>query len=472
MISRREWLAGAPALLQRRPPNFVFVLVDDWRYDFASALGHEWVRTPNLDRAIRGGVHFANAFVTSSLCSPSRASMLTGLYAHKHGVVDNFTPLDDRLPTFPRLLRENGYRTGFIGKWHMGGASDEQRPGFDDWVSFFGQGAYFDPELNRNGRRAKAAGYMTDLLTEEALAFVKRNRERPHCLYLSHKAIHFPFEPAPRHKTLYANAPVRLPASAAARAGQPEWVKKRRESRQGLDGMYDRVISFAEAQRGYARSLAAVDESVGAVLDAVDPENTVFVLMGDNGFLWGEQGLIDKRAMYEPSIRVPLAIHAPARFQARREERFALNLDIAPTLLDLAGVRAPAMHGSSLRPLLEGRDAPWREDFVYEYDWEFDYPYTPTLTGIRTGRHSYCQTFGVWDVNELYDVREDPAQMKNLVGEARIVRQRGRATELIADVETKALVGRLQARMAEILRTTGGDARRAGVTPDGWRSAL
>jgi len=481
-MTRRCFLSACAAVrLAARRPNIVFILADDHRYDFAGALGHPWLKTPNLDRLVRDGVHFCNAFVTTSLCSPSRASILTGLYMHAHRVVDNFTPLDPKLPTFPSLLQGAGYRTGFVGKWHMGGESDEPRPGFDHWVSFLGQGQYFDPTLNVNGRREVQSGYITDILTERALSFVAANRERPFMLYLSHKAVHFPFEPAPRHRNLYENLPVPRPKSMnyleEDYAQRPEWVRRRRYARQGVDGLFGHAMSFDDAYRGYCRSLAAVDESTGRLLDELERlrmlENTLVFYMGDNGYMWGEHGLLDKRAMYEPSIRVPLIAHGPGWFKPGPLKQMVLNLDLAPTFLEAAGIRTPpGMHGRSLWPLLTGGDPAWRTDFLYEYEWEYDYPYTPTLTGLRTERYSYCQTYGAWDLDELYDIQSDPDQMKNLLGAVRVRLQRGRLVEQIRDPDLRRLVDALQARMAQILAETGGDPRRAGRPPAGLAQAL
>ena len=477
-------MAAAPAILSGQPRrrNIVFILVDDQRFDFAGALGHPWLKTPHMDRLIRGGTCFTNAFVTTSLCSPSRASILTGLYMHAHGVVDNFTPLDTRLATFPQLLRGAGYRTGFVGKWHMGGASDEARPGFDHWISFFGQGRYNDPELNRNGRREPVKGYMTDVLTEEGRRFIRANAAQPFMLYLSHKAIHYPFEPAARHKDLYGNEPIPRPASMLFREEdyqqRPAWVRARRYARQGVDGAYDHVTPLDTAYRDACRTLMSVDDSVGGILEELERtrllDNTLVVLMGDNGFMWGEHGLIDKRAMYETSIRVPLAMHCPELCpRGRKAPQMALNLDIAPTFLEAAGLRVPpAMQGRSLLPLFNGAPESWRQEFIYEYDWEFDYPYTPTLTGLRTEQYSYCQTQGLWDIDELYDLRKDPEQLRNLLGNERIVRQRGRLTESIRDPELREMVHGFQDRMVSILKETGGNPRRAGRTPQGWKDAL
>ena len=209
MMTRKNFLksmaaaTAAPALLsQTNKLNLVFILVDDHRFNMMSALGHPWLKTPHLDRLMRAGVRFRNAFVTTSLCSPSRASILTGQYMHAHKVRDNFTPLNPAIPTFPRELQKAGYRTGFIGKWHMGGGSDEALPGFDDWISFRGQGDFFDPLINFNGDRRRVKGYVTDILTEEAGRFIRDNATRPFFLYLSHKAVHHDFQPAPRHRDL------------------------------------------------------------------------------------------------------------------------------------------------------------------------------------------------------------------------------------------------------------------------------
>lgn len=485
-MTRRQMFPALAAGLRlaraaTRAPNFLFILTDDHRYDFAGALGHPWLKTPGMDRLVREGVLFRNAFVTTSLCSPSRASILTGLYMHAHRVVDNFTPFDPRLPTFPALLREAGYRTAFIGKWHMGGESDEPRPGFDHWVSFRGQGEYFDPELNRNGTRTRVRGYITDVLTAEAEQFLSQTAGRPFLLYLSHKAVHYDFQPAPRHRHLYACDPIPLPSTMPFREEhyrqKPEWILRRRYSRQGVDGLFGHQMTFEAAYRNYCRSLMAVDESVSALLAALEKhklaDNTIVIYMGDNGYMWGEHGLLDKRSMHEPSIRVPLIVWAPALFRPAVREEMVLNLDLAPTFLEAAGItpRSP-MHGRSLLPLLRGEHPPWRTDFLYEYEWEFDFPYTPTLVGLRTARYSYCQSLGVWDKDELYDLTADPEQRHNLLGDVKVGLRRGRLVEQIPDPALRELVRDLQRRIYEILRTTGGDPRRSGLTPEGHEYAL
>src|SRR5262249_15208952 len=201
MISRRNFLASSAAALAgaTAPPNIVFILMDDLRWDELGCTGHPFAKTPNIDRIAKEGANFRNFFVTLPLCSPSRASFLTGQYAHTHGVIDNtdHSPLSHRLVTFPRLLHDAGYDTAYIGKWHMG-VDDSPRPGFDRWVSFKGQGVYIDPTLNTDGHAAKTNGYITDILNVAALDFVRAAHQKPFVLYLAHKAVHGPFTPAER----------------------------------------------------------------------------------------------------------------------------------------------------------------------------------------------------------------------------------------------------------------------------------
>ncbi len=476
-------LAGAPCVrTQPARRNVVFILTDDHRYNFIGALDHPWLKghTPNLDRFVRRGVHFRNAFVTSSLCSPSRATILTSLYMHSHGVQDNFSKLDPGLPTFPELLRRNGYRTGFFGKWHMGGSGDDPQPGFDHWLSFRGQGDYEDPELNVNGSRRRVRGNMTDILTGEATHFMRDNASRPFCLYLSHKAVHAPFRPPDRHAGQFEGLTVPHPASMLYKEEfyrqWPEWVRRRRVTRHGVDGMFDSDEPFDVHYRRYCQCLAGVDDSLGSLWDQLESsrllDDTLVIYMGDNGYLWGEHGLIDKRAMYEPSIRVPLLAHCPSLFgvSPRPVDSLALNLDIAPAILDAAGVAPPpSMQGRSLLPLATGRPpGDWRREFLYEYAWEQDFPYTPNIAGLRTETHSLMHYPGIWDIPELYDLRADPEQIHNLLSDARQgPRMRGRYVNHVKDPDTRRLVEELQGRMARLLTRTGGDPRLAGqASPD------
>ena len=309
--------------------NVIFILIDDQRYDAMGFTGHPFLKTPHLDALARNGIVFENAFVTTSLCSPSRASILTGTCAHRHGVLDNGTLLPQDLTTFPQLLQRSGYTTAFIGKWHMGGSSDAPQPGFDHWVSFRGQGVYKNPQLNVNGKVVKREGYITDLLTDYAEEFLGRPHEKPFFLYLSHKAVHGEFVPAERHKGCYADAVYPHPDSMADMEenyrGKPAWVRAQRNSWHGVDGMYNKTIDFDAFARDYAETMRGVDDSVGRIVGALGGRgllnSTLILYTSDNGFQFGEHGLIDKRTMYEPSIRVPLIAHCPELSPQGRRRR-------------------------------------------------------------------------------------------------------------------------------------------------------
>lgn len=415
--------AGAESSPQKH--NIIFILIDDMRFDSMSCMGHPFIQTPNLDRLANEGVRFDHAYVTTSLCSPSRASILSGQYAHTHGVLDNSTLLPAETPIFPIELQKNGYETAYIGKWHMGGSTDQPRPGFDHWISFRGQGIYNDPTFNINGQSVKREGYMTDLLTDYAVEYLQRDHEKPFFLYLGHKAVHAEFYPAERHQDAFADVKITYPGSMANTEenyrGKPQWVKRQRHSWHGVDYMYHDSTYFDRFLLDYHRTLLAVDDSVGRILDTLKEkgllESTLVLFMSDNGFLHGEHGLIDKRCMYEESIRVPLLAHCPELIPAgRRIGRIALNIDIAPTILDAAGAPVPGtVQGQSLLPLLQGSGIPWREAMLYEYFWERAFPQTPTVFGVRTERYKYMNFHGIFDLDELYDLEADPKEMHNRI---------------------------------------------------------
>jgi N-acetylglucosamine-6-sulfatase len=429
--------------------NIVFILIDDMRYDFFGFMGHPFLKTPHLDALARGGVHCRNAFVTTSLCSPSRASILTGVYAHRHRVIDNNNPLPPGRPLFPQYLRQAGYATAFVGKWHMGGERDDPQPGFDHWISFKGQGTYLPGKngMNVNGKRRPQKGYITDELTDYAVDWLQaRPKDRPFFLYLSHKAVHVDLRPgadgqarvlvpgataprefiaAPRHKGRYKHHPVPHPKTMANTPenlhGRPMWVRNQRDSVIGVDYAFYTTDGIDAYYRQYCETLLAVDESVGRLVAELRRqgllEGTLIVFMSDNGYLFGEHGLIDKRAAYEESIRVPLLLHCPELFQGgTRVERMVANIDIAPTLLAAAGLKAPAgIDGSSFLPLARGELIPWRDALLYEYFWERNLPMVPTMHALRTERYVYIRYHGLWDQDELFDLRDDPRQTKNLI---------------------------------------------------------
>lgn len=411
-------------------PNIIFVLIDDQRYDFLSFLDHPWIETPHIDRLARNSMYFDRAYVTTSLCSPSRASIVTGQYAHTHQVIDNDTPIKEGTVTFPQELQSHGYQTAFVGKWHMGGQNAMPRPGFDYWASFKGQGAYENPVMNINGESVVKEGYTPDVLTELAVDFIRRNKasDRPYLLYLSHKSIHENFTPAPRHRGRYEDLQISLPDSYANTEenyrGKPDWLKKQRKSWHGAERDYSiqQYGSFNRFFQLYSECMLGVDESVGKITRTLEEmgqlEETVIIYFSDNGYMMGEHGLIDKRVMYEESIRVPAFVHWPKEIkQASVNSEFILNIDLGPTILDIAGIPTPGtMHGRSFLPLLREKEATWRDAFVYEYFIDPNAVQTPTIFGLRTKDYSYMTYHGVWDVYELYDMNQDPKQMNNLVG--------------------------------------------------------
>ncbi|MBX3279407.1 MAG: sulfatase [Acidobacteria bacterium] len=421
-------LAKIPA---RKPRNIVFILADDHRYDALGFLGHPFLETPHLDAMARRGVHFPNAFVTTSLCSPSRASILTGLYAHRHRVVDNNNPVPPGTVYFSQYLKRAGYDTAFIGKWHMGGEGDDPQPGFDYWVSFRGQGTYLPGKdgLNVNGRRVPQRGYITDELTDYAIDWLKNRRsDRPFMLYLSHKAVHAEFIPADRHKGRYADKVFTPPASIDAdpQGGdlRPRWVRDQRNSWHGVEFPYHSDLDIAEYYKRYTETLLAVDDSVGRVMDELRRrgvlDSTLIVYMGDNGFAFGEHGLIDKRTAYEESMRVPMIAHCPEMFgtNERKVSQVVANIDIAPTLLETAGMRAPnTMDGRSFLSIAEGKQTQWRSALLYEYYWERNFPQTPTIHALRSDRFKYIHYHGIWDTDELYDLENDPFERRNLIND-------------------------------------------------------
>ena len=381
--------------------------------------------------------------------SPCRASILTGLFTHTHTVVDNQAPKPDDLVFFPQYLQQNVYRTAFFGKWHMGNQDDMPQPGFDHWEGFRGQGTYYNTVLNINGERVKFDPelYSTDILTDHAIDFVRDNEEGPFFIYLSYKSVHSGFQPSPSRKGMYKdekavyppsfNVPEygipRLPgkdADGRPLAGRgwygesrlPDWVKNQRESWHGVDYQYHGALPYEEDFRNYCETVTSMDDAIGRLLDFLQAEglgeSTLVIYMGDNGFTWGEHGLIDKRNFYEPSVRVPMLAYCPELIPAGRTvEEMVQNIDVAPTIMAACGLaKAPQMCGESFLPLLKGGTAAdWRKRIYYEYYWEYAFPQTPTVFGVRTDRYKYIRYHGIWDTNEFFDLQEDPYETVNLI---------------------------------------------------------
>jgi N-acetylglucosamine-6-sulfatase len=448
-----------------KPRNIIFIVCDDHRYDFFGFMGKpKFLQTPNFDRLAEQGAHLQNTFVTTSLCSPSRASILTGKYPFTHGVVDNDSPMPPGNVFFPTYLQETGYKTAFIGKWHMGNHTDEPQPGFNRWVSFPGQGVYYDPKFNIDGVHKKQAGYITDLLTDYAVEWINAQRNNRFLLYLSHKAVHAMFEPAKRHLGKYEKVALEYPATMASTEAnyhnKPRWVRAQRNSWHGVDYMYHGEMDFDTFYRRYCETFLAVDDSIGRLIETLKKndllESTLILYTSDNGFSLGEHGLIDKRQMYEESMRIPLLAHCPELIKPNTKvSAFIQNVDFAPTILEVAGYQAPEdMEGKSFLSLLKGETTPWREAVFYVYYWERPFPQTPTVLGIRTQQYKYMTYHGIWDIDELYDIRNDPEEKENLINQP----------------EHQKLIETLRQRIFDWLEASNGLAiplRRSGL----WQAA-
>ena len=431
-------LASAAAAAEPRP-NILLVVVDDLRFDDFGAAGHPFARTTHLDRLAREGAQFKNFFAVTPLCSPSRANILTGLETRHHGILDNTdrSPRSHALPTFARNLHAAGYHTGFIGKWHMGN-DPTPRPGFDYWVAMKGQGEVADPELYENGRLARVPGYVTDIFTERAVSFLQQRRTAPFLLILSHKALHpnkvqradgtteaigeGGFIPAERHKTLYAGAqPARRGNYAVPPRGKPALERPI----PGLKPLGPDTVTPDETIRERLRMLAAVDEGLGQIFAALEKQGTlnqtVVMVIGDNGYFYGEHGLSEERRLaYEESVRLPLLVRYPPQVKAGAEPTgMALTTDLAPTILELAGAPAlPGIDGRSLVPLFARTPADWRKSFLIEYTTDIVFPRTLKMgyDAVRTERYKFIRYRELGGMNELYDLQQDPFELTNLIG--------------------------------------------------------
>jgi N-acetylglucosamine-6-sulfatase len=423
-------------------PNIVFILIDDLRWDELGIAGHPYIKTPNIDRIGKEGAIFRNAFMTTPLCSPSRASFLTGQYAHTHGITDNVdrSAASHQLRTFPNLLHQSGYETAFIGKWHMGN-DDTPRPGFDRWVSFKGQGTYLNAELNEDGKSIKSSGYITDVLNGYAIEFIKRRHAKPFLVYLAHKAIHPEvtqnndgsvnlndaehFIPAPRHEQAFAGETIPRRANyGRAPTGKPALLRQIGN----LPALGPATVTPDRAILERQRTLLAIEDGVGEILKTLKEtgqlENTILVFTSDNGYFYGEHGLsVERRLAYEESIRLPLLVRYPKLIKPGTvRDEFALNIDLAPTLLSLTGVAVPQdMQGRSLVPLLRGARPAWRNSFLIEYYSDKVFPRILQMgyKAVRNQRWKYIHYLELQGMDELYDLKVDPFELKNLISEPR-----------------------------------------------------
>ena len=443
---------------QKSPrPNVVFILTDDQRSDALGCMGHPHLKTPHIDRLAKEGLLFKNHFCTISLCSPSRASILGGLYAHSHGVVNNFTDYPRDLPTFPRQLQSNGYTTAYIGKWHMGEDDDSKRPGFDHFVTHRGQGKYFNTEFRaNNGERKVVPGYYTTVVTDMALDWIKQQekggeKKKPFMLMLGHKAPHSFYFPEKKYEKSFGHVRIPYPETAFQLGDKPKWISQRLRTWHGIYGpLFDwrkdfpdtsaaGMLNFEKMVRAYWGTLLSVDDSVGRLYAYLEKtgqlDNTLFIFTSDNGLLEGEHGMVDKRTGHEPSLRIPLVVRYPGlTTTAKTIEAQTLTLDFASSILEICGAPPlPKTQGRSWKNLVTNGDPNWRTSWYYEYNYEKQFPYTPNVRALRTNEWKYIRYphgDGSADKHmaELYHLKSDP----------------GETTNLIADEKHKATVAKLR----------------------------
>ena len=434
-------------------PNIIFVMTDDHTHHQMSLTGKSFIQTPNLDRLAAEGVWFKNAFCTNSLCAPARATILTGCLSNVNGIMgnseskDKIERLDPDLPTFPILLQNAGYQTAIVGKWHL----PHDPRGFDYSCILPGQGLYFDPDMIENGERKNFKGYVTDIITDKALDYLKSlNGEDPFCLIYQHKGPHRPFTPAPRHKDLLPDDlphPETFNDDYATRlvAGKAADMKFEQSIARDYGDIFGDMTEaekkewiFQRFVKDHNRAVVSIDEGLGRVLDYLDEnglaDNTVVIYTTDNGFYLGEYGWYDKRFMYEPSLRIPFLMRYPNQVNAGQvEERMIMNIDVAPTILDFAGIEVPkVMQGESLKPLVTGEETEWRDHIYYSYyentwamsgftqadlsDPSFNFFTAHRVgphRGIRNDRYKLIQYYSENDYWEFFDLQEDPHEIRN-----------------------------------------------------------
>lgn len=458
-------------------PNIIFIMTDDHAKQAISIYDTSLIQTPNIDRLADNGIVFNNAFVTNSICAPSRAVILTGNYSHINGVKDNNVEFDSSQVTFPKLLQKSGYQTSIVGKWHL----KSQPAGFDHWSVLPGQGNYYNPHFIENGKDSLHHGYVTDIITEKAIKWLdERDKEKPFMLMVQHKAPHrnwmpsldklnqlheSDFEPP---STFYDNYKgrehlrkqqltvsehmdivydLKMPCDTCTPAEINKWTHRAYEyrlSRMTPDqrerwqkGYQEEIANYKQVIRNnesfdkwklnrylqdYLRCIMSVDESIGEIIDYVESkglsDNTIIVYTSDQGFFLGEHGLFDKRYMYEESFQTPLIMQLPKHYKTQgSSEDLVMNLDFAPTFLSLAGVAPPeTMQGTSLMPILTGDNNLERRNAVYYHYYENVFG-VPEHYGIRTDRYKLIHFKTNPESWELYDLKNDPKETDNRYGD-------------------------------------------------------
>jgi arylsulfatase A-like enzyme len=444
-------------------PNVLFLIADDQAAGTLSCEGHALLSTPNLDRLAASGVRFANAFVSSSICSASRASFLTGHYARSHRVIHNRDQLGGHVRTFPQLFTAAGWDTAYFGKWHLGGSSATSMRGFGHTCALPVQGRYHDAEFYRDGERIRTEGFVDDVTTDFAIEFLKRERGAPFLVCVGFKSAHRPRQPAARFDGLFTEVTFEPPASLHHLPPFPrraEWSAMSRDAGHRVEddapppdwaesfGERPALVSYddvrTEYQRDYLRLITGIDENVGRLLDTLDElelaDGTIVVYVSDHGYMHGEHGLGGKATAYEESMRIPFLVRDPRLERAGVvAEGLAANIDVAPTLLDLAGLAIPPnTQGRSLRPLLEGTDEAWRDALLYEFYRSPMYGGVPTTIAVRHERWKLITYPGYPEWTELYDLDADPFEMNDLARDPDHAEIRARLAERLAQLEEEA----------------------------------
>lgn len=467
-------------------PNIVFIMSDDHAAHAISAYGAGLNSTPHLDRIAREGVRMNAVFCTNSICSPSRATILTGTYSHVNGCATIRTEIDHRLPSFPEALQATGYRTALYGKWHLGVSEQSNPRGFDDWLIFPNQGDYRDPVMYSDDWRGTVEGYATDIITDLSVDWMRRSRadhpEDPFCLLIHHKAPHRPWVPHPRHESLYTEGAIPEPETLFDdHEGRSQVIKDlhmsiadhltahdlKQEIPEELRGEEKRIErtrwAYQRYMADYLRTVQAIDDGVGTVLDELDElgiaENTIVVYTSDQGFFLGDHGWYDKRLMFDESLRMPMLVRWPDQIPAGSVcEAIGTNVSFAATFLEAAGIEAdtamPQQQGRSLLPIMRGEHpADWPESMYYRYWEHLDCDHrAPAHYGVRTRRYKYVHYYGdgmgapgssdeiLPAEYELYDMEKDPAELTNVVDDP-----------AYADVlaEMRAELARLQAEFQD-----------------------
>jgi arylsulfatase A-like enzyme len=425
-LTRRQFTATLAAAVQtrKRRPNIIVNVMDDQRFDNLSCLDGktrlDFMQTPNMDRLAREGVRFTNAFVTYSLCSPSRATMLTGKDVRTHGVNQLAATIRPGCTVFPALLKQAGYETGFTGKWHIGAQSEIPRPEFDYWAGVRGQGRYVNPVMNINGSETEVPGYATDVFTDQAIEFVTRKHDRPFFLWIGQKAPHSPCTPPKHLEHLWDDVEVPKPATYGEdHSDKPAWYVEQHDHDYFHQLLHPNE-NYQKYVKDFCRTIKSADQNLGRLLRALDEtgltEDTIVIHISDNGHFLGEHQLYSKMLMYEESIRIPLIIRCPGLAPGLRTcDDMVLNLDLAPTVLDLAGVDIPSdMESRSFAAQTTGKPvSDWRRSYRYEYynsRWGL-----PDFDGVRTvDGWMYCR-FPDWE--QLYNINEDPTEVHNLASD-------------------------------------------------------